>query len=277
MIRRFHKLVGYEYKHNNKSLLLQLIYMTKENFLFTEDELKNMIEITSNFLDKTSRNLESPSKFFGNILEPTSYIEDHGIPLYKFIPQEVYQNHILKGHFRLGSLKYYREIENESSKDPKEGFSNIIINSGNRQIFTSLISGFDQYVFCGTYTLEESVYMSKRFGGVVIKIKNLRSFAEKIKNAIGAQKWYSKKVTYSDLKAYKVKQLIEDLNGVGPDLSVELFKYLLSFSTVPSVFSNPARFAPEQEIRLSFEMNKNTKRKLDICNKALLKEIELIK
>jgi hypothetical protein len=251
--------------------------MTKENSLLTEDELKNMIEITSNFLDKTSRNLESPSKYFGNILEPTSDIEDYEIPLYKFIPLEVYQNHILKGQFRLGSLKYYREIENESSKDPKEGFINIIINSGNRQIFTSLISGFDQYVFCGTYTLEESIYMSRRFGGVVIKIKNLRSFAEKIKNAIGAQKWYSMKVTYSDFKAYKVEQIIKDLNGVRPDLSVELFQYLLSFSTVPSVFSKPTRFAPEQEIRLSFEMNKNTKKKLDICNQALLEEIEIIK
>jgi len=277
MIRRFHKLVGFEYEHNNKSLLLQLISMTKENSLLTDNELKKMIKITSNYLDKISRNLESPSKLFGEILKPDSDFDVAGTSFYKFTSKEVYQNNILKGQFRLGSLKYYREIENESSKDPKEGFSNIIITTGNRQIFTSLISGFDQYVLCGTHTLEESDYMNNRFGRVVLKIRNIRSFAEKIKTAIGAKKWRLMKVTYSDFKGYSVEQVINDLKGVGPDLSVELFDHLLSFSTVPSIFCKPSRFTNEHEVRLSFEMNKKVKKKLDINNLGLLDEIEVIK
>lgn len=277
MIRKFHRLVGFEYEVNKKSLILQLIAMTKERSQFTDDELKKMIAITSNYLDKVSRDLESPAELFGHILTADSGIGRIKKPFYKFIPKEIYENHISKGRFQLGSLKYYREIENESSRDEKEGFSNIIIYTGDRQIFASLISGFDQYILCGTHSLDESKYMSERFGGVILKFRNINSFASKTMKAINAFDWHVMDITYSDFKAYIVDQQINDLNGVGPDLGDEMFQHLLNFSTIPSIFCKPTRFKPENEVRLSFKMNRNVKRKLNFCNQGLLDEIEIIK
>ena len=210
MKRIFHKCVGFEYELNRKNLILQLISMTKEKAQFNDDELKKMIEITSKYLNKVSRKIESPNELFGDLLTIKALRDQPIRPFYKFVPQEIYDNYISKGSFQLGSLKYYRDIENESSKDRMEGFSNIIISTGERQIYTSLISGFDQYILCGTHTLEESEYMADRFGGVILKINSIGSFADKVMKAIGASDWQLREITYSDFKAYRVDQSAGD-------------------------------------------------------------------
>ena len=277
MTRKFLKDVGFEYFHNNKSIIVQLLSVTKENVHFTDTDLRNMITIFSDYFDSISSNKPIKNELFGplHMIDYDTKLE--GLTFYKYISKETHDNYLKKGKFQLGSLKLYREIENENSRDEKEGFCNLLIKSGNRSIFTSVISGFNHYILCGTDTFDESSEMSGKFGQVCLKIKNIRAFAEKIKNSIGAKSWTMKKVIYSDFRAYSATKLISDLKGVSPDLSEEFFNYLIEYSFLPSIYCKPTRFSPESELRLTFEMDKNVKKKMHFDNLGLFNDIELIK
>lgn len=250
--------------------------MTKENIFFSNDEIENFLKIFSDYYKNYAKN-PNAYELFGRIdfIENTS--NNYSGPFFKFIDKETYDNFISKGKFQVGSLQHYREIERDESRDEKEGYSNIILNTNNRQILTSVISGFDNYIFCGTYDLNQKEVMVKKFGKYIIKINNIKSFAEKVKNAIGAISWQVEKVQYTDFKAFKSSINTIDLNGVGPELSNELFDILYRLSERPSLFSKPLRFIPEQELRLTFKMNKKTKKKLKFDNLGLLRDIEIIK
>ena len=257
-------------------MIIQLITMTKEYKLLTNSEIESFIKATSKLLGST-QNRNNLIELFGRLdfVNPsqTSYHK----PFYKFIHKDTYENFIRKGKFQLGSLKYYREIERQESRDEKEGFSNLIIKTSNRHILTSVISGFDKYILCGTYDIGNLNYMSSKYGGYIMKINNIKSFAEKIKSAIGALSWSVNEINYTDYKAYAVESTISDLSGVSPDISDEFFKILYEISENPSVFAKPLRFKPEKELRLTFNMAKDVKKTLNFDNLGLLSEIELIR
>jgi hypothetical protein len=276
MKRRFIKYVGFEYELKNRSLIVRQINMTKENLKFTEVELRGFIKATYNYYDSLIKN-KNLSDLFGELFLQDVKNDVEALTFYKYISKDTYNNFISKGKFRLGSLKLYSEIENKKIRDVKEGFSNIIIDSGTRQIVVSVISGFNFYIQCGTYNLDASDFMSKNFGSYVIKIKNIKSYANKVQKAIGAKNWYIKKVLYSDYKAYRIERNISNLSGVGPDLSNEMFDILYDASFIPSIFCKPTFFNKEQELRLVFEMEKNVKKELNFNQLGLLDEIEILK
>lgn len=276
MDRQFMKNVGFKYVLNNRSLIIQMITITKKNIKLTNSQIEVFIKATSKYLNAI-QNTDNLIELFGSMdfVNPDQSI--YPKPFYKFIHKETYTNFISKGKFQLGTLQYYREIERQESRDYKEGFSNLIINSGDRQILTSVISGFDKYILCGTYNSENVEYMSAKYGGNIMIIKNIKSFAEKVKTAIGAQSWHVNEISYSDYKAYSVDTIISDLNGVSPDLSDELFNILYEISEKPSVYAKPTRFKDEKELRLSFTMPHDVKTRLNFDNIGLLTEVEIIK
>jgi len=92
MIRRFKKLIGFEYELNKISLIIQLITMTKENVQFSNADLKKLISVTSNYFDTVSRNLDNPSELFGDLYTSESFNTNANFPFYKFIPKEIYNN-----------------------------------------------------------------------------------------------------------------------------------------------------------------------------------------
>ena len=55
--------------------------------------------------------------------------------------------------------------------------------------------------------------MADRFGGVILKINSIGSFADKVMKAIGASDWQLREITYSDFKAYRVDQSAGDYHG----------------------------------------------------------------
>ena len=119
--------------------------------------------------------------------------------------------------------------------------------------------------------------MAKNFGGYVMKIDNIYSFAEKVMKAIGADEWQVNKVCYTDYKAYSTEIQPINFNVVSPDLSDELFNILYQLSESPSVFSKPTRFKDELELRLAFTMRKDVKTTLNFDNLGLLDYIEIVK
>lgn len=276
MERRFIKNLGFEYIYEKVSLILQMIFVTKENNNLSEEQLKVLIQATSNYLSKID-NQTNLLPLFGEIELKEEQATLTDLTFYKYISKDTYENFIKKGKFQLGSLKYYREIERDESRDEKEGFCNLIFENHNRQFFTSAISGFEYFILCGTHKRDEENYMTNNFGDYILKIKSINSFANSIKKAIGAQEWKVKKVSYSDFKALKIRTTLQNFDDANPELSTELFKLIKMHSEFPSIFMKPKMFQPENELRLAFKMNKNVRPKLNFDNKGLLDYIEIEK
>jgi len=264
-------ILGFEYILNKNSIILQHFNMTKENLSYTDMQLAHLC-----VMSKTdSKDLLGEFKKMEYVDRSAQRYEG---AFYKFIDKKTYSDFISKGKFQLGSLKYYREIERHNSKDSNEGYSNLIIDSGNRQLFYSVIAGFDQYILCGTYNLENQGLMGEKFGGYIMKIKNINSFADKVKLAIGADSWQIDQINYTNFKAYRKEIEIMDIESLQNSImNNELFHILKDMSEIPSIFSKPTNFSDEKELRLSFKMKKNVQKKLNFHSQGLLNEIEFIK
>ena len=275
MQREFINSHGLKYTKQNQSIIVQILSYSKENQQFTEEEIKKFVSITSNYLDdlEGAHNDNRLGELFDTLLVPIPHESLKDLTFYKFITKDTYDNYILKGKFQLGSLQFYREIENKSARDEKEGYSNLIIRSGNRDIFTSILSGFNFYIFCGTSTTNESKFMNENFGDITLQIPSIASFANAVSKSIGAKRWHLYEVRYSDFKAYLVKQLIKKIEEENGDLSDEMFDCFYKASFFPSLFVKPCRFNQEMELRLAFEMPTNAKRVVNFDNIGLLGKI----
>ena len=276
MKRNFLKNLGVEYTHKKISILIQIISVTKEGAKFSNEQIKALIKSVSTYINSVDK-LDNSKELFGeiNINPKNENIEN--LTFYKYISKSTCDNFISKGKFQFGSLKYYREIERDESRDEKEGYSNLVFENLDRQFFTSVISGFNYYILCGTNTLTHEEYMSDQFGDYVMKIKNIKSFAESVKKSIGAKSWACQKVNYSDFKSNIIRTELDNFEGAKPDLSPEIFELIKNNSIDSSVFTKPTSFESENEVRLIFEMDKNSKKKLNIVNQGLLDNVEIIK
>lgn len=271
--RTFLRNVGFECTYNKRKLIAQGMAISKEGVHFSEKDLKNLIKHIAKYLDSIAKvdvRLKEP---LGKIHDNTIFDND-ALTFQKYISEKTYEKYIAKGKFQLGSLRLYREIEKKESRDEKEGFSNLLINAGSRDIFVPVISGFNYYVLCGSHAEEYSQNRANKFGKVMITVKNVRSFAESIMKSIGAIRWYIRRVDYSDFKSYRINQIIKNMPKAGFDMNEELFECLLNASTLPSIFVKPMRFSDENELRLVFEMPKDAKKQLSLHNKGLLQYID---
>ena len=206
-----------------------------------------------------------------------------GSEFYKYLPErslEYYQ----EGSFQFGSIQYYRNIENQNSKDAMEGLSNLAIKTPKHLFGMSLASGYNFGIFCGTPNLDRRREMSQRFGPRIIKIADLRQFAEEAQSLLGAKRFYFNRVVYNDLKMFRIKTLkslyLSKANSTDFDpqlIDDAIFDLLYDNSFLPGLFMKPTRFSVENELRLVFEMPGDVPpphviRKTD---KALLKYIEI--
>jgi hypothetical protein len=104
--------------------------------------------------------------------------------------------------------------------------------------------------------------MSEKFGPRIIKISNLKGFAEKLQSVLGAKRFYFNHVIYNDLKMFLVEtDKIIRLSKTEPPtdfdpllLNGALFNLLYKNTFLPSLFVKPMRFSGEEELRLVFEL-----------------------
>lgn len=252
---------------NGKSIIISNIIGGEASNPYTNEQLKGIIKIFFSEFDEIYKGDIYHQD--GNVANPK---------LYKFISSETYKKYISKGKFQLGSLQYYREIENLKIKDRKEGLSHVILENKGHILNASVISGFDKYLFCASTGLDDMSFKKGNFGDYVMEIANVRSFSEAVSKSIGAKKWTVKKVFYSDYKAYKM--IFQE--DIGLDLNIlfkpELVEKLITVSEMPSVFGKPYSFKPEEEIRIAFDLGKDVKKKcLQFHNPGLLDYIDIRK
>lgn len=263
---------GIAVTHNNKKLILASYSVMKENvFLSSVDRINFLLAMLKNLpeveIDSISMNHFIPIRTDGN---STS----NKLVFRKFISRDTYENYVNHGDFQLGSLKKYREIERKESRDKLEGYTHIILNTESRQISVLAISAFDQYILCGTDSDENTEYMSNHFGEVMIEVKNIDSFANKIKALIGAKSWAINKVQYTNLKQITLENQVLDWD-FSDCFHPSFLERIYEPSFFPSVFSKLRSFSKENEVRLAFEMEGEVDWDLTISDKSLLDDVEI--
>jgi hypothetical protein len=178
---------------------------------FFKDEVSLLLHASARFRqDATVRNSDL-FKFFNRINEYLQNIgayeaEQQGVSdlltaehfpapkvaeFYKFLPERSLEYYV-EGSFQFGSIRYYRNIEQQNSKDSMEGLSNIAIKTRKQLFGMCLASGYNFGIFCGTSNLSSRSEMSERFGPRIIKIANLTNFAEEVQSLLGARRYYFK-------------------------------------------------------------------------------------
>jgi len=126
------------------------------------------------------------------------------------------------------------------------------------------MSGFNYWIFCGTDNLENMEIKQKRFGTNIIKIKNVKSFAEEMKTILGAKGYHLSKIKYSHYKVFRASHGAGlDCNSIPP--SDEFIAYIHKHAMLPSLYIKPKiDFEVESELRLVFEMPYDVKGHKDI-------------
>ena len=280
----FEKNRGYRYSNGSFSILTHALAVFKKGAIVTNLDLNNFFRSTNTYLAGVGAHHPETQEFSTLLTQADFKTIDDDISFYKFVPQDTF-DYLRNGSFQFGSIQYYRNIEKQNSKDGMEGLTNLTIATPKRLIGTSLVSGYNFAILCGTSRLDNRNQMRDRFGPNIIKISNLNDFCEKARIALGARRAYVNHVTYNDLKLFKVKTLktFEKLKNDAPndnfdpnDIDDSIFNFLYKNTFLSSLFIKPTRFSIEQELRIVFEMSKDIPNVLRISNEPLAKLIEAI-
>jgi len=275
--------VGHRFSKDDVSLILHFYMKFKREAGVANLDLYQLFKATNQLLadlgtyDNEGQTLNEP-------LRRHSFANLKDVSFYKFIPASVV-DYYQSGSLQLGSIQYYRDIENQNSKDRMEGLSNILFHGKDRYAM-SLASGYNFGIFCGTSTRDHSAKMSKQFGAKLIKIVDLPAFAEEVRAILKAKRYYFNHVKYSDLKLFRVRTM-KKLDFAVDDPSRDfdpskvtdaIFDLLYKESFLPSLFMKPTRFSGENELRLVFEMPHDVPhpRVLKFTDPALVKYIEFV-
>lgn len=273
---------GYRFFKNDVSLLLHASASFRQDAIVTNKDLFNVFKRINKYLQDIGA-YEAERQGVSDILTAEHFPASERVEFYKYLPERSLK-YYLEGSFQFGSIRYYRDIEQQNSKDSMEGLSNIAIKTPKHSFGMSLASGYNFGIFCGTSDLSRRSEMSERFGPRIIKIANLKNLAEEIQAILGAKRYYFNHVMYNDLKIFRIKTLKSILlsradppGDFDPDLIGDAtFDLLYDNSFLPSLFMKPTRFSIEEELRLVFEMPKDVPDVLRTTNKDLLKHIEIV-
>jgi hypothetical protein len=275
---------GYRFYKEEVSLLLHAAARFKQAAVITNYDMLKLFQRLNRYLKDVGA-YDAERQGVSNIMTSNHFPDPTDVEFFKFMPKKSLE-YYLQGSLQLGSIEYYRTIEQQNSKDSLEGLSNIAVTTRNHLFAVSLASGYNFGILCGTATLNRRTEMSQLFGTHIIKIRNLKSFAEDVKSLFGAKRYYFNRDIYNDLKMFRMKTLksirlsrTEPPGNFDPDLIGDnVFDLLYEGSFLPSLFIKPTRFSIEEELRLVFEMPTDVPpphvlRKTD---EAILKHIEVI-
>ena len=131
---------GFRFSKNNVSMLLHAAAQFKKAAVVTNSDLYNLFRGINRFLQSVGA-YEAERQGVSELLSAENFPDPNDVDFYKFMPElslDYYQN----GSFQFGSIQYYRNIEQQNSKDALEGLSNIAVKTPKHLIGLSVASGF---------------------------------------------------------------------------------------------------------------------------------------
>jgi hypothetical protein len=196
---------GFRFFKDDVSVLLHATARFKHDAIVTNIGLFNFFKHLNRFLQDVGT-YDRETHDVSKLMRAEDFPDLDKVEFYKFLPASTV-DYYRAGSFQFGSTQFYRDIENQNSRDRMEGFANIVFQSPRHVWAMSLASGYNFGIFCGTSSLSARDQMSGQFGSHVIKIANLRAFAEDVKVRLGAKRFYLNHVSYNDLKMFRTKTL----------------------------------------------------------------------
>lgn len=261
---------------DGRTVFVRAASLTKEGVFLTDEEIflfsKRIQEYLDNIDGLSFSNYNFTKVFSDKNFSP--YRQKYG---YKFMKISDYEEYVKKGNFLVSSLGRFRSLEGQGDPagDRFEGALFGTYRSGNREINTVTLSGFDSYIFSCARTLENKRYMQEKFGEVALRI-DLYPFARALEQILKPKSYYICNIQYVDLKIYR---------GVIPNMefSKDKFEFNRDFvkfidikSRLPSIFSKPMRFKLEKEVRISYKMKSDVLNLKEISSSNLLKFVRSI-
>jgi hypothetical protein len=276
---------GFRFERDGVSLLAHALAMCKAGVRLSTADVNAFFRRVNQYLQSIGAYGEEQQQL-SEVLKIDDFRPRKDCTIYKYVKDDVLQC-MLGGSFQLGSIQYYRTVEDQNIKDHMEGLSNLIVDA-RTQVLASLVSGHNFGIFCGTTDVGDYELMSKRFGPRLIRIPSLRRFAEAAQHIFGAQRYLFHPIIYSDLKLFRIRTLkrIELRQGWGMTadnrfdvdaINDRLFSLLYHKSILPSIFMKPTRFDPESEFRLALEFPKDLPTFRRESDEELRRCIEVIK
>jgi hypothetical protein len=263
---------GYRICKDGVSILQQALAGLKKDAVLTSEDWYNYFRRIKQYLESIGAN-PVVERNVRRILTIDDF-PDKTIPFYKFGA-----DYILKDSFRFGTIADYRTIEKEAIRDEREGWCSLIIAAKKRSFGATLISGYNYYIFSGSWSLENRDEKAHRFGSKVVEIANVKEFAQDVKSILGAKRFVLKKVIYDDLNIFKTSTLrsFDDVNVFHPqNIDDASFEFLQKRGVVPSLYVKPTtRFPIEQEFRLVFEMRNDVQPTI-IADRGLMRHVEVV-
>jgi len=272
--------------HSVKTVTLAMMSLAKENAEFTDEQLRSFakafvdyIASITGFADRVAaKNQIDNSPAF----EVSDYAEVTQQYLYKYV-SETSAEYYRKGIFQVGSIGYFKTMENEKARDELEGFAFITSRMGDRIANLAITMGSNFHVFCGTDQDNDSLsdYHTENFGKVLLKI-DLMPFVEKVAKRLGAISYKVMKVKYANAKMIKTELPIqmtpESFSNLSSIDMQAYLRHLIKDCTAPCLFTKPGWFKDEIETRIVFEMpydvNQTAPKRFE--HVGLLKHIEFI-
>jgi hypothetical protein len=249
-----HNNEGITINYKNKNIILNDLAVAEG--LLTDDELLKYSEIILKFdqrLGKISTVELKPSDLKIGVTKELKDIHNP-LPFYKYISKKDYETFYSKGHFQLGTSKYYRDIERKESKDGFEGYNISVLQVNNSHIPITLFRCNNYLILCGS-SVKSAEYMYDKFGEVEMEIQDSELFAKNIAKSIGALNYTIANVEYNNAKIAKSKHInIEQFSPQDFIHKEEIIELILSTSLYPSLYVKPKMFQQENELRIVFEM-----------------------
>jgi hypothetical protein len=250
---------GFRLHRGQVSILTKMLAWAKP---LTEKERFDLARITRNFHDDVAGVPKTPPDF-RQTMTADEFPERNPKKLYRFTSREVWEKHLSRGDFQLGTLAFYRATENLKIRDQREGYAHLAICWPHKEMHCSVEAGANCVVLCCTRrAVSARMLMSERFGDMLIEINDPVSFSSRVSEKIGAARVNIRDVVYSDPKTFRVEtnfktdpEILRDdtLEGLH-SFNRQMFQVLYDAALLPSLFSKPKEFSVEQERRVAFEL-----------------------
>jgi hypothetical protein len=268
-IKFLHNSKGVTAKYSNKKFVLGTPLINELGTDFTDEEFVKLSEIIINF-ESAVRGFPIHKLETKKLILSNEIVNDYS-PFSKYVSDKVFKQYIQNGKWQLGNIHLYRSIENIKQRDEFEGFSFLNFNVNNHSISQVCNTGFNYLIFCGTKS-SNSIIHQEKFGSKELHFPDVRAFAERVCELIGAKRYFVQNVEYNTLKAYSHRQLIQNPTIKLNDylLTPEYFDLLADIAIYPSLFVKPEYFRNENEVRIIFEMKKDFNRPYKFKDKQLL-------
>jgi hypothetical protein len=277
---------GYRLSRSGRSILLHLMAWSKIGVRFTDKDLLNMGSAFQTYLDDMNGNLDK-TYVRNRVTSPAAPPLGNDVA-YKFTDDEGL-SFWRRGSIRLNPLHYYHSIENQLSRDAREGMGLLCVQGPLRSFTAHALSGFNAYALCLSSDARKSERQLRhaKFGKRLLRINGLTEFSEKIVSSIGAERTTIRDIVYSDIKVVRAESSLPDefaaRNGIG-DLQMVALEYLaesevdnlIQYVEAASAFTKPCLHHDERERRILFTMPKDVSDSTSVARDDLAEHIEVI-